>query len=201
MDIIWHGHSCFTIKGKDATIVTDPYTGLGVNLPKLKANIVSLAGEGEIAEVEGDPMVLDWPGEYEVSNVSIESICPLGDETNIFVFTLDGLRIAHLGYLSHELSDEILEKLGEIDILLAPVGNTAVMDGKMAQKVAESIEPRIVIPMLYAATESKLGLKGPEEFLKAVGKIGLEAQAKLTAGARSTLPQGTTEFVLLEPQL
>lgn len=201
MDIIWHGHSCFTLKGKDATILTDPFAGLGAKLPKLQADIVSLGGEGEIAPVDGTPKVLDWPGEYEVSNVSIESISPEGESINIFIFAIDGIRVCHLGYLSHELSDDLLEKIGEVDILLVPVGNTAVMDGKMALKVVESIEPRIVIPMLYAATESKLGLKGPEEFLKAVGKTELQAVEKYSVGARSGLPQDTTEFVLLEPSL
>lgn len=199
MDIIWHGHSCFSIKGKDATIVTDPFE-LGAKLPKLKADIVSLSGEGKIAEVEGAAKILDWPGEFEVSNVAIVAVAPSGDESTIFTFVLDGIRICHLGFLSHELSDEVLDQIGDVDVLMLPVGGTTVLDGKMAQKVMESIEPRVVIPMLYGATESELKLTGPEEFLKAIGKTELEAREKYTLAGRSALPDGNLEFVLLTPK-
>jgi len=200
MDIYWHGHSCFTIKGKDATIVTDPFL-MGQALPKLKADIVTLGGEGETAEVEGNPKVLDWPGEFEVAGVSIESFKPNGDEANIFLFQIDGMHICHLGYISHELSDDVINHIGDVDILMVPVGGGVVLDGKMAQKVVEAIEPRIVIPMVYAATETKLGISGAEEFLKAVGKTELTGMDKFSAQNRASLPEETMEFVLLEPKL
>ncbi len=205
MDITWHGHSCFSIKGKDASVVTDPYVNLGNSLPKLKANIVTLAAErsdheSDIASVEGDPKILDWPGEFEVSGVSIESLNPNGDKEMIFLFQIDGIKIAHLSHLSHELSDDILDRLGDVDILLVPVGGNIVLDGKTAQKVVEAIEPRVVIPMFYAATETKLKISGPEEFLKAVGKTELEPVEKFSVSARSSLPEESMEFVLLSPK-
>ncbi len=201
MDIIWHGHSCFTIKGKDATIVTDPFEGLGPKLPKLKADIVSLSGEGEMAEVEGTPKILNWPGEFEVSGVAIESLCPDKEPLNIFIFAIDGIKICHLSYLSHELSDEMLDHIGEVDILMVPVGGGEVMDGKTAQKVVEAIEPRVFIPMLHAATETNLKIKGIEDFLKAVGKTEKEAVEKYSVSSRSALLEGDMEFVLLNPKL
>lgn len=199
MDIIWHGHSCFTIKGKDATIVTDPFE-LGAKLPKFKADIVSLSGEGKIPEIDGTAKVLDWPGEFEVSNVAIVSLIPTNEQSIIFTFVLDGIRICHLGYLSQELSDEVLERIGDVDLLFLPIGGTPVLDGKMAQKVMEAIEPRIVIPMLFAATESELKLAGPEDFLKAIGKTELEAKDKYTLAGRASLPESNVEFVLMTPK-
>lgn len=201
MDITWHGHSCFTIKGKDATIVTDPFEGLGVKLPKLKADIVSVSGEGEIAEVDGNPKVLNWPGEFEVSNVAIEALCPLGENFSIFIFALDGIKICHLGYLSHELTEELIDKIGEVDVLMIPVGGAEVLDGKLAQKVVEAIEPRVVIPMLYAATETKLNIGGAAEFLKAMGKTQVEPMEKFSLGSRSSLPEDRMEFALLTPKI
>jgi len=200
MEIYWHGHSCFTIKSKEATIVTDPFK-MGETLPPLKADIVTLCGEGEIAEVAGDPRVLDWPGEFEVKGISIESFHPNGDETNAFLFQVEGIHICHLGYLSHEISDEVLERIGDVDILLVPVGGGLVLDGKTAQKVVESIEPRIVIPMVYGATKTQLQIGGVEEFLKAVGKSELVPVEKFSIASRANLPEGTMEFVLLEPKL
>ncbi len=201
MDIIWHGHSCFTIKGKDATIVTDPFEGLGTKLPKLKADIVSLSGEGETAEVEGEPKVLNWPGEFEVSNVAIEAISPLGEDLNMFIFALDGIKICHLSYLSHELPEELINQIGEVDILMVPVGGSEVLDGKTAQKVVEAIEPRVVIPMLFAATETKMNIGGASEFLKAMGKSDTAPVEKFTISGRSGLPEDRMEFVLLSPKL
>lgn len=201
MDITWHGHSCFTIKGKDATVVTDPFEGLGVKLPKLKADIVSVSGEGEIAEVDGNPKVLNWPGEFEVSNVAIEALCPLGENLSIFIFALDGIKICHLSYLSHELTEELIDKIGEVDVLMIPVGGSEVLDGKLAQKVVEAIEPRVVIPMLYAATETKLNIGGIAEFLKAMGKTQVEPMEKFSLGSRSSLPEDRMEFALLTPKI
>jgi L-ascorbate metabolism protein UlaG (beta-lactamase superfamily) len=200
MDIFWHGHSTFTIKGKSATIVTDPFEQ-GTKLPKLKANIVSLSEEGKVAEVEGDPKVLDWPGEFEVSDVAIEAIRPEGEESSIFIFALDGIKICHLGYLTHELHDDVLDHIGDVDILMIPVGGGVVIDGKTAQKVVEAIEPRIVIPMLYNATETTLDIKGSEEFLKALGKMGQETVEKYSVASRASLPDGSMGFVVLEPKL
>lgn len=201
MDITWHGHSCFTIKGKDATIVTDPFEGLGVKLPKLKADIVSVSTEGDIVEVDGDPKILNWPGEFEVSNVAIEAICPLGENLSIFIFALDGIKICHLSNLSHELTEELIDKIGEVDVLMIPVGGSDVLDGKTAQKVVEAIEPRVVIPMLYAATDTNLNIGGAADFLKAMGKTQVEPIEKFSLGARSSLPEDRMEFVLLSPKL
>lgn len=212
MDITWHGHSCFTFKGSDATIVTDPYT-IGNKLPKLKANIVTLGDvlaekEGEISQVEGNPKVLDWPGEFEVSNVAVEAFSAdqfakegslEGENVNIFVFMLDGIKICHLSGLAHELSDELLDRIGDVDILLIPVGGGVVLDGKKAQNIVEAIEPRIVIPMYFNATETKLQIGGAEEFLKTMGQTELQGENKFTIKGRSNLPDDVMTFVLLEP--
>lgn len=213
MDIIWHGHSCFTLKGKEATIVTDAYEGLGNKLPKFSANVQSfgdvLAGkEGKRVEIEG-AKILDWPGEFEVSGVAIEAFSAEehakaggveGEEARIFVFAIDGIKVCHLSGLSHELSDDLIDHIGDVDVLLVPVGGNVVLDAKRAQSVVDSIEPRIVIPMYYADTDSKLELGGCEEFLKAVGQTELEAMKKFSISGKASLPDGTMEFVKLEAQ-
>lgn len=213
MDIIWHGHSCFTIKGKKTTIVTDPYEGLGVQLPKLKADVITLGDElaetkASVAEVEGNPTVLDWPGEFEVSGVSVEAFSAdrfarngdKGDHgnVNIFVFLVDGIKVCHLSGLCHELSDELVDRIGDIEVLLLPVGGGDVLDGKTAQKLVEDIEPRVVIPMYFTTDKSEMNIKGPEEFLKIIGKTELQPVAKYSIDSKSGLLEGTMEFVLLE---
>lgn len=214
MDIIWHGHSCFTLKGDSATVIVDPYDGLGTQLPALKGDIVTYgdelaAKEGARHEVK-DARVLDWPGEFEVSGVAIESFSAEehakeggaeGDDARIFIFAIDGIKICHLSGLTHELSDTLLEHIGDVDILLVPVGGSVVLDGKRAHTVVDAIEPRLVIPMYYSATESKFELGGAEEFLKSVGKTELTPMNKYSVKGKAALPEGVMEFIKLEPQL
>src|SRR6185312_8897054 len=68
----------------------------------------------------------------------------------VFVIEMDGLRIAHLGDLGHTLSEAQLRRLGEIDILMIPVGGVYTLNGLDAQKVVEQIKPtRYILPMHY----------------------------------------------------
>lgn len=190
MDIIWHGNSTYTFKGKNATLLSDPFEK---SLKNLKADIVLQSKEGEIAELDGSPKIIDWPGEFEIMNVSIESIpstTPDQNPINIFVFTLDGLRICNLGPLSNDLTDELLESIGDIDILLVPTGSDKLIDVKHAQTIIEEIDPRLVVIMCFDNSCS--------EFLKAFGKTTLEVQEKLTIKSKSELPQEKMEFVLLK---
>ncbi len=186
-------------------IVTDPYTGLGTTLPKLKAHVVTLgdshaaAMKAEVAEVEGNPKLLDWPGEFEVAGVNIEALPH--EQGNIFIFNIDGIKVCHLAGISSEPSDETLEHIGDVDVLLIPVGGETVMDAKTAQRLIEAIEPRVVIPMYFMSGESKMNIQGPSEFLKVVGKSNLEPLDKFTVKGRAGLPEENMEFVLLEPQL
>jgi L-ascorbate metabolism protein UlaG (beta-lactamase superfamily) len=213
MDITWHGHACVTIKGEDATIVCDPYEGLGNKLPKFKADIVTfgdaLAEEkGTKVQVEGDPKILDWPGEFEVNGVAIEGVSAShsakegsqeGENVTVYVFVVDGIKICQLGGLSHELSVEALDRIGDVDVLLLPVGGGDVMDAKRAQKIMDTIEPRIVVPIYHSAAPSDLNISGSGEFLKLVGKTEQATESKLTIKGRSSLPEGIMIYTLLDP--
>lgn len=211
MKIKWHGHSCFSIEGDDATLVIDPYEGLGTDLPAFKADIVIFSDEladkeGKRMEIEG-AKVLDWPGEFEVSNVAIEGFSAKrharngdneGENVNVFVFVLDGVKFCHLSGLSHELSVELLDRIGDVDVLMIPVGGGVVMDAKTAQSVVESVEPRMVMPMYYSEGKTKLDLKGAEDFMKAFGKTELEAVSSYKLTGKSALSDGAMEFVRFE---
>ncbi|KKR25530.1 MAG: hypothetical protein UT55_C0039G0001, partial [Candidatus Peregrinibacteria bacterium GW2011_GWE2_39_6] len=124
MEIIWHGQACLTIKGADATLITVPYgEGIGINLPKLKADIVTLSlndsNSFNSKAVEGEPKILSWPGEYEVRGVLLNVLStPEGSTTGeslIFKFEMDGFRFCHLGNIRSKLPEAIIENLGDID--------------------------------------------------------------------------------------
>lgn len=87
-----------------------------------------------------------------------------------FIVEVDGLRICHLGDLGHELNDRQLKRIGEVDILMVPVGGIYTLNGTDARAVVEQIQPkRMILPMHYGTKVFK-ELLGPEEFLD-----GLEA--------------------------
>ena len=96
---------------------------------------------------------------------------------------MDGLRIAHLGDLGHELSEKILNRMGAIDILMIPVGGEYTIGTNISAKVARAIESAIVIPMHFLAegingeTFSKLAKVEP--FLSDMG-LPVENLSKLS---------------------
>lgn len=193
MDITYFGHSSFRLKGKSATVVTDPYDERVGRFPKdTEANIVTISHDHEdhnqIDKVKGSPFVIRGPGEYEVSGVSVIGIHSFHDNesgasrgTNtIYVIEMDGLRVCHLGDLGHKLTNEQLEEMGPIDIVMVPVGGVYTIDAKTAVEVTKQADPRVVIPMHYQATETRLSeeLGKVDEFLKEMGVTQPVLQAK-----------------------
>ena len=191
MEIIWHGQNCFTFKGTSATVVTDPYSGIGT----LKADMVTVSQDdpkfNALTKIEGAPRIFDWPGEYEASGVLVMAIDCGGKR--IFHIEMEGIRFLHLGTLNTQLTESMIEQLGEVDVLLIPVGGGDALDAKGAHEVIEQIEPRIVIPMGYQSG-------GVEPFLKEIG-AHMEPQDKFVIKGRGSLPEETTQFVVLNPQL
>jgi L-ascorbate metabolism protein UlaG (beta-lactamase superfamily) len=187
MEIQYLGHSCFRIKGKDACLLTDPYSPeIGLKLPKTSADILTVShahfDHNNIAVVGGtskrpQPFIVSGPGEYEISGVFIYGLPSFHDRfkgtkrgsNTIYVITMDEIRLAHLGDLGHSLNDEQLEELNGVDILFIPVGGTYTLDAAGAVEVIGQIEPRIVIPMHYKIPGVKLDIAPVEEFLKEIG--------------------------------
>jgi len=73
LDIYWHGHACFRLRGRDATIVTDPYDrSTGFPPLKLAADVVTTSHEHphhsyvEAVQPSGGRLRrIDGPGEYD----------------------------------------------------------------------------------------------------------------------------------------
>lgn len=220
MEISWHGFSCVSIYGKNGTVVIDPYDpgGAGIKLPKLKASIV-LSNEAfsfhravsQVNPEDGDLKIFDWPGEYESKDIHITAIrafdTPKSEtekgaeahEVLIFVLEVDGFKICHLSNLGHKLTNEMTEAIGDIDILLVPVGgNGRCLDASKAHEVIEQIDPRLVIPMYYDTPGSKIPLQNLDAFLTEVGMRQAKREKGLKLKSRSELPQEHTEYVVLE---
>lgn len=170
MDIKYLGQSCFKLRGKSGSVITDPFDSkmVGLSLPAVSAEIVTVSHQHEdhnqVDKVKGtaqrpEPLVLNQPGEYEANGISVIGVRSFHDDKKgsergdnvMFVFQIDGIMIAHLGDLGHELSKNQVEELGPIDMLLLPVGGKFTIGPEMAKKTIATLNPSIVIPMHYKA--------------------------------------------------
>lgn len=194
-------------------IITDPYNDqTGLKLPKLKGDVVLISDRKseyfDATQVEEGAKVFDWPGEYEVKDVPIISIDFVPKKTegetvikqriNIFQFSMDEVKVCFLGCLANKLTDEVLEEIGDVDVLLVPVGDDKlVLDAKKAHDVVEQIEPAVVIPMFYKTNSVKLNLGTVEAFAKEVGLKNVEPQDSFKL-IKKDMIEGRTEFVVLK---
>jgi len=176
MDITPLGHSSFRIKGKLASVVTDPYT-----FPKhIEADIVTASQKQEVAMIDGNPYVINGPGEYEVKGVALVGIST-GANT-IYRIEIDGVAIVHLGALDRSLTATEVDELDGVHILMVPITFAQV------GTVINEIEPMIIIPMNYEKPQL-------DAFLKEIGKEAV-AQQKLNV-TKDKLP-AEMQVVVLE---
>ena len=209
MEITWYGLSCFRmVERKHATVVTDPY-GTTIGLPelKLRADIVTIShkarGHSHLSAVGSTKQVLDGPGEYEIGSVFITGIATYSKENKgrhvLYVFDMGGLSVAHLGDLQQVPEQKEIEALGEVNILLTPVGGGNSLNASQAAELVSLLEPNVVIPMHYKIPGLKLDLDGVDRFLQEMGvtEPREEETLKMTTGQ---LPE-ETETVLLTPKV
>jgi L-ascorbate metabolism protein UlaG (beta-lactamase superfamily) len=218
MQITWKGQSCFQLtssQGKDGhvNIVIDPFdeAETGLRIPKLEADILLVTHQhkdhNNTKAVSGSPFLVEGPGEYEVKEVFVQGILSFHDSSQgkekgnntIYVIEAEDLRICHLGDLGQkELTSEQVEQIGDIDILMVPVGGNFTIDSKEAVKIMSQIEPSIIIPMHYAIPKLKIKLDGLDKFLKTMGVKKLEALPKLSVKKKDILPE-EAKIVVLNP--
>lgn len=208
MEITWLGYSCFRLKGKQTTIVTDPFPpDLGYSLGKLTADIVTVShqhpGHCYIQGVGGEPKVLTGPGEYEINGIITLGLQTYHDTEQgnqrgknvIFVFEIDDVVVCHLGDLGHALTTEQIAKIDSADVLLVPVGGVSTIDATHAAEIVRRLEPKIVIPMHYKTLVLKRELAPVDRFLKEMGVKEAVPQPKLIVN-KNSLPL-TLQVVLL----
>lgn len=226
MDINWYGLSYFRIRESGTTVLCDPFDkSVGLTPPKVSAEIVTVshdaAGHSAITKSMGTPKVLSGPGEYEINNVFIHGLTTYhskenaegsgeessanendGPERNVaFFFDFDGFTVAHLGDMGQVPKRSLIDDLdlGDLDILLVPVGGGDTLDPTHAVELVSMLEPKIVIPMHYQQPGLKPRLNNRlepvDKFLKELGMAEPEPRSTLKI-SRSSLPE-ETQVVLL----
>ncbi len=189
MDIQYYGANTIRLSNKKASLIFDD------NLADLGLTAVTKPGEiamftGEHAEVKKDvKLMIDYPGEYEVSNVSIRGVMARAhmDEEDkktavIYRIIMDDLKVVVLGHVYPELSEEQLEAIGMVDVLFIPVGGSGyTLDPIGALKLIKKIEPKLVIPTHFDDLDVKYPVpqQSLEEALKVLAMEPKETVDKL----------------------
>lgn len=189
-------------------VITDPFPpDLGYSLGKHNADIVTLSHQhpshAYTHGISGEPRIIKGPGEYEISGVLIIGIATFHDtqggqtrgKNTVYVMEIDGITLCHLGDLGHVLTSEQVEEIGDIDVLLLPVGGVSTINAAMAAEVMRQLEPKAVVPMHYKTPFLKRELDPVEMFLKEMGMDQIEPRPKLNI-TKSNLPLSTQVFLL-----
>ncbi|HCI05541.1 TPA: hypothetical protein DEX28_02225 [Patescibacteria group bacterium] len=211
MTIYWHGLSCFKIETNDLTIGLNPFAKnekLGIaKSPRFKAQALLISSPDELynysGSIDGSPMIIDHAGEFELSGCFIYGIqgqakfFKAKDKQNtVFVIKSEDLWLAHLGAFSgSSVPEDALEKLQGVDVLFLPIGGGDVCDAAQAASLVAQIAPKIVVPMHYDFSGSKMKLDSLEKFIKEVN-LKPENEEKLLLKSRS-LDEEKTRLVIL----
>lgn len=182
MEIQFYGANCVRLGNKKVSVVVDD------NLASLGLKSVSTAEDIAIFTLDKNTstqnrFVIEGPGEYEISEVSVRGIpaqAHLDDSglrSTMYSIQILGFSVGIIGHVNPNLSEEQLEKLGLIDVLIVPVGGSGyTLDAVGAASLVKKIEPKIVIPTHYA--DSAISYEVPQAdvglFLKEVGVSEVE---------------------------
>jgi L-ascorbate metabolism protein UlaG (beta-lactamase superfamily) len=170
----------------------------GLTIGKLNADVVTIShphpGHGN-RDAAPKATVLDSPGEYEVSGILVTGVKSYHDAARgaergknvVFIVEVEGIRVCHLGDIGHVPTADEVEEIGNIHILLAPVGGATTVDAAQAAEIATLLEPKIVVPMHYQLNGRRSDLAPVDRFLKEMGAAGTTPQAKLSY-SKSALP-------------
>ncbi len=218
MKIKWYGHAAFLVTTEQGVkIIFDPYESgayggqLAYGKIKDEADIVLTshdhADHNDTKSLPGSPQIVRGSGSKTIKGISIKGIPTFHDpskgkergENTIFVVTVDGMQLCHLGDLGHRLSEKELGEIGPVDILLLPVGGFFTIDAKEATEVTQQIKPKVVIPMHFKTSKCGFPISPVEDFLKGKTNIKRPGTNEISFD-KKTLPS-QMEIVVLEHAL
>ncbi|MCK5579053.1 MAG: MBL fold metallo-hydrolase [Planctomycetes bacterium] len=186
MKIKWLGHATFTlVSSQGSVVVTDPfdanaYEGAIKYKPiNLKADVVTVThtqheDHNYTQAVSGSPQVIDKEGEYETAGIKIKGVPTFHDKNQgqdrghniVFVYNIDGVRVAHLGDLGHVPTPEQFKQMGSVDVLLVPVGGHFTIDDQEATRISSQCGAKIVVPMHYKTPVLDFPIASVDKFLQ-----------------------------------
>lgn len=207
-EIEYKGANCVIITTKKAKIVTDPKLSL-VGLKDIPTNnAIELITEERFATRNKDAdIIIDIPGEFGVADLDIKGISAVRHidqedepkQATIYRIENDDTNIGVIGNVSAKLSDEQLEKLGVLDVLILPVGGGGyTLDAQDAAKLVKNISPKVVIPIHYVddAVKYEVPQDSLQLFIKEIGEP-IEKTAKFKYKPQTSSTQQSIAVVEL----
>ena len=194
MKIRWRGHASFIIETGSRKIITDPFNATyGYPMNHVAADIVTVSHEhgdhNAVATVAGEPRIIRGSGTVELEGILIKGIDSFHDmqqgrergPNTIFKISAEGIDLVHLGDLGQLLSAGQVQEIGNVDILLLPVGGRYTIDASEAYQTVSLLQPRVVIPMHFGTPHLSFKLAPLELFTarydRIIKKPSLEIQA------------------------
>jgi len=207
VELTFYGANCLRIATKKAQIVIDD------NLASLGLKSITKPTDISLRTFEGIPkqeshFSAAMPGEYEISSVVIHGVAARAhmDEegktsATIYTIAVDDMKVAVLGHIYPQLSEEQLEQIGMVDVAIVPVGNSGyTLDGIGALKLIKQIEPKIVIPTHYGDKAVKYEVP-QAELPEALKNLAMEPTETLDKyKPKLTDLTDTTRLIVLERQ-
>lgn len=206
MEIKYYGANCVKIITKKISVVVDSTTKDSSKSLQISDKDIVIKTNRVLEYSPGGGFVIDMPGEYEVSETSVTGIASSlhfepTKQSMIAVIHVSGITLAILGHSISDLSDEQIERIGVVDVLILPVGgNGYTLDPVEATKLVKQIEPKIVIPTHYAEGSSSYEVpqNSIDEFLKTVGST--EAERVDTLKLKEGILPDKTQVIVVNPQ-
>lgn len=168
-------------------------------MPKLKVDIITTTDHSDdtannLSRLQGEPMIIKNPGEYESHGIFVYGI-PAGGEKSLFVIEAEGIRLGHAGLYPQELTDTQLEIFEGVDILFLPIttDNKKLVSGMVSQ-----VQPRIVIPIMHTSPKVKMKLATLDDFAKELGVKDTTGEKKVIIKQKD-LPVEDTQVIILNP--
>ena len=213
MKIKWLGHAAFLITSNaNIRIITDPYqSGGGIKYSPIteEADYVTISHEHSdhnyTDSIRGNAVIIRGVGTHQKEHFTFKGFASFHDDRNgrlrgentIFCFNIDDIKICHLGDLGHLLFEDKIEEIGEVDVLLIPVGGTYTIDANQATELCKKINPKIIIPMHFKTPKLDFPITDVRAFIyrKENFRELNSSEFKIT---KEELPV-TTEIIVLKP--
>jgi L-ascorbate metabolism protein UlaG (beta-lactamase superfamily) len=204
------GHSSFKVTSNTGTtIITDPYhTAKEFLLSEINesADIVTVSHEhpdhNNIEAIQGNPQVVK--GSVKIKGIEFKTVLSYHDNVEgkergnnlIFTFKIDGINVCHLGDLGHPLNGQQLTEIGQVDVLLVPVGGGFTIGATDATDICAQIKPKVIIPMHYKTAGLQF-LEDVGDFLRGKKDIiqSVKNEVEFEQGTLPTVPQ----IIVLKP--
>lgn len=183
MKLKWLGHSSFLLTSSSGVkVLTDPYRWffpiVRYKPIRIPVDIITIShghfDHNKTLGLPGNPVVIREPRASSAKGIEILGVSSFHDDAEgkkrgpniIYRFSMDDIRLCHLGDLGHILSASQIGQIGKVDVLMAPVGGVFTAAVETIELVCRQLKPRVIIPMHFRTRKAWLPLRSAEAFLQ-----------------------------------